>query len=92
MGGTVFKHLTEKNSFISDKLDVWIGLTDLKEGEFRWIYDQTIAKYKPWYSGHGSRGTAYNCGLMYNGQTYTWLDLACTRKFVYVCESHLCKY
>ncbi|VDI24420.1 Hypothetical predicted protein [Mytilus galloprovincialis] len=29
----------------SKKDNYWIGLTDLKEGEWRWSYDQTLAKY-----------------------------------------------
>lgn len=69
-----------------------MGLTDLKEGEYRWSYDQTLAKYKPWYSGYGSKGTGHNCGLMYAGKSYTWLDYPCTYKYVFVCESHFCKY
>lgn len=68
-----------------------MGLTDLKEGEYRWSYDQTLAKYKPWYSGYGSKGTASNCGLMYYN-TYTWLDYPCNYTYQYVCESHICKY
>ncbi|XP_063406552.1 perlucin-like protein [Mytilus trossulus] len=85
-----------ENKWILDnrtyKLDVWMGLTDLEEGEFRWIYDQTIAKYKPWYSGWGSKGTRNNCGLIFSNNTkpYTWLDVDCKRNFVYVCESHFC--
>ncbi|CAG2192474.1 unnamed protein product [Mytilus edulis] len=67
------------------KDDYWMGLTDLKEGEFRWSYDQTKASFKTWYSGYGSKGTSYNCGLMY-GNTYAWLDYPCERKFLYVTE------
>lgn len=69
-----------------------MGLTDLKEGEYRWSYDQTLAKYKPWLSGWGSKGTANNCGLILNSSSYTWLDYTCNSKYAYVCESHFCKY
>ncbi|XP_076082408.1 perlucin-like protein [Mytilus galloprovincialis] len=82
-----------ENKWITDNRTVnnsyWMGLTDLKEGEYRWSYDQTLAKYKPWYSGWGSKGTANNCGLMYGG-TNTWLDYPCTKSYYYVCESHIC--
>ncbi|CAC5385851.1 COLEC12 [Mytilus coruscus] len=85
-----------ENKWIIDnrtyKDHLWIGLTDLKEGEYRWSYDQTIAKYTPWYSGWGSKGTGHNCGLMYQNHPYTWLDYPCTQKFNYVCESHLYIY
>ncbi|CAG2221996.1 unnamed protein product [Mytilus edulis] len=33
----------------------WIGLTDLKEGDWRWTFDQSRATYKPWLSGYGAR-------------------------------------
>lgn len=68
-----------------------MGLTDLKEGEFRWSYDQTIASFTAWHNGWGKKGTTHNCGMMYQG-TYTWLDYPCATEFYYVCESHFCKY
>ncbi|CAG2231999.1 unnamed protein product [Mytilus edulis] len=72
----------------SEQDHYWIGLTDLKEGAWRWSYDQTLATYKPWHSGYGSKGTGYNCGLIYHVSSYTWLDEPCTIKLRYVCESH----
>lgn len=39
----------------------WIGMTDLKEGEFRWTYDQSKAIVKEWYPGYGAKGTGSNC-------------------------------
>ncbi|CAC5363386.1 MRC [Mytilus coruscus] len=55
-----------ENKWIVDnrayKLDVWMGLTDLKEGEFRWSYDQTIAKYKPWHRGWEVRAQPITAG------------------------------
>ncbi|XP_063406256.1 asialoglycoprotein receptor 1-like [Mytilus trossulus] len=51
----IMDNRTGKNkAFVQNHL--WMGLTDLKEGEYRWSYDQTIAKYKPWFSGWGGKG------------------------------------
>ncbi|CAC5421927.1 COLEC12 [Mytilus coruscus] len=73
----------------SEQAHYWIGLTDLKEGEWRWSYDQTLATYKPWRSGWESKGTAHNCGLLFHN-SYTWLDYPCSNSYRYVCESHFC--
>ncbi|CAG2217895.1 unnamed protein product [Mytilus edulis] len=33
----------------------WIGLTDLKEGDWRWTFDQSNVTYKQWSNGNGSK-------------------------------------
>ncbi|XP_076082410.1 perlucin-like protein [Mytilus galloprovincialis] len=82
-----------ENKWIFDKRPkkdhYWMGLTDLKEGEYRWSYDQTIASFTAWHNGWGTKGTSHNCGLMYH-TTYTWLDYPCATEYYYVCESHFC--
>lgn len=74
-----------------DKSHYWIGLTDLEERNWRWSYDQTLANFKDWLRGYGSKGTDHNCGLMH-GTHAAWIDTACRHTYKYVCESHYCKY
>ncbi|CAG2185748.1 unnamed protein product [Mytilus edulis] len=37
---------------------LWIGLTDLNEGEYRWTFDQTKATYLPWKRSYGKKAMA----------------------------------
>ncbi|XP_052100907.1 perlucin-like protein [Mytilus californianus] len=67
----------------------WIGLTDLKEGEYRWIYDQTKATFLPWTRGYGASGTKYNC-VMLQRKIAKWIDYSCGYKWRYICESDHC--
>lgn len=68
----------------------WIGLTDLKEGDWRWSYDQSRLTYKAtWVSGYGSKGTSYNCVVM-NGSQTKWHDYYCWAALPYICESNYC--
>ncbi|XP_076082317.1 perlucin-like protein [Mytilus galloprovincialis] len=68
----------------------WIGLTDLKEGDWRWSFDQSRPSYTPkWVSGYGSKGTSVNCVVINGGQTL-WHDYYCDRALPYVCESNYC--
>ncbi|CAG2218500.1 CD206 [Mytilus edulis] len=67
----------------------WIGLTDLTEGQYRWIHDQTKATYLPWYSGYGALGTKHNC-VMFHRQLAQWADYLCEYKWRYICERNHC--
>ncbi|XP_052088127.1 perlucin-like protein isoform X13 [Mytilus californianus] len=67
----------------------WIGLVDLKEGEWRWTYDQSKAVYTIWYSGYGAKGTASNCVLLHRSRT-DWVDYNCLSSSQYICESNFC--
>ncbi|XP_052088125.1 perlucin-like protein isoform X11 [Mytilus californianus] len=67
----------------------WIGLTDLKEGEWRWTYDQSKAEFTNWISGYGAKGTDSNCVLLHNGRA-DWFDNYCHYKSLYICESNFC--
>jgi hypothetical protein len=44
----------------------WLGITDVVNGDWRWIYDQTTLIYKFWYPGHpypasNANSKNYNC-------------------------------
>ncbi|XP_071175510.1 C-type lectin domain family 10 member A-like [Mytilus edulis] len=80
----IFQHRPNTNAHY------WIGLTDLKEGEWRWSFDQSKAKYTTWISGYGSKGTGHNCVQIPNGHDGKWIDYLCSHQSNYVCESNFC--
>ncbi|OPL33191.1 hypothetical protein AM593_10061, partial [Mytilus galloprovincialis] len=94
IGGYIVKvDNSSENTWISDNKPkksafYWIGLTDLKEGEWRWTFDQSYPTYKPWYSGYGSRGTSKNCvAYNYGSSAFRlWIDWSCSYKTYYICE------
>ncbi|XP_071141677.1 perlucin-like protein [Mytilus edulis] len=67
----------------------WIGLTDLIEGEWRWSVDQSLATFKAWTSGHGSKGHSANC-VSFSGNRNTWFDTGCKIGYYYICERNFC--
>ncbi|XP_076079176.1 perlucin-like protein isoform X2 [Mytilus galloprovincialis] len=58
----------------------WIGLIDLKEGEWRWTYDQMEAVFTAWCPGYGSKGTNSNCVLLHGSRTDWFLNNPLKRK------------
>ena len=77
--------------------DVWLGMTDVVNGDWRWIYDQTTPNYKFWYPGmpHGAsnaKSKDRNCALMLNGNSGKWYDYPCGRNRPFICESNFCKF
>ncbi|XP_052080861.1 perlucin-like protein [Mytilus californianus] len=67
----------------------WIGLIDLKEGEFRWSYDQQLVKYKNYNKGEpNNHGGNEDCvTLLSSGK---WNDNVCSNTFMYICENNFC--
>ncbi|CAG2217896.1 unnamed protein product [Mytilus edulis] len=61
IGGYIVKvDDSSENTWISDNrpkknVGYWIGLTDLKEGDWRWTFDQSNVTYKQWSNGNGSK-------------------------------------
>ncbi|XP_071134772.1 perlucin-like protein [Mytilus edulis] len=69
----------------------WIGLTDLKEGEFRWTYDQSKAEVKNWHPSYGKIGTNNNCvAISYHANKLHFFDYTCSAEYRYICESNFC--
>lgn len=79
--------------YITENSAYWIGLTDLKEGQFRWSYDQSIMTYKNWFpsGGWGSKGQGSDCVILNGNENAYWLDYNCTYTYYYICESDFCK-
>ena len=77
---------TKKNNYF------WLGMTDVVNGDWRWIYDQTTPNYKFWHSGHPysasqSASKNYNCGLMDYVKGGKWFNYPCSYTMPYICES-----
>ncbi|XP_071123017.1 perlucin-like protein [Mytilus edulis] len=98
IGGYIVKiDDSSENSWVKSKRPkknsgYWIGLTDLKEGQFRWSYDQSLMTYKNWYpsDGWGSKGQGSDCVLLNSNANAYWLDYNCTLTYYYICESDFC--
>ena len=74
---------------------VWLGITDVVNGDWRWIYDQTTPNYKFWYPGQPlstshSASKNYNCAMMLYNHGGKWNDYPCSYTFPYICESNFC--
>jgi hypothetical protein len=85
------------NLFDYLELYIWLGITDVYNGDWRWIYDQTTPKYKFWDAGHPYSTSHrfsknYNCGIMYNHSRGKWRDYSCGDGKPYICESNFCKF
>lgn len=70
---------------------LWIGLSDLDEGQFRWSIDQELATNVNWVSWHKASDPGHNCVSMYYIGP-SWLDWRCSSEFGYVCETDFCKF
>ena len=75
----------------------WLGITDVVNGEWRWIYDQTTPKYKFWHPGQphpasNANSKDRNCGLMLYSHAGKWHDYPCSNPLSYICESNFCKF
>ena len=75
----------------------WLGMTDVVNGDWRWIFDQTTPNYKFWYPGHPfssshSYSKTYNCVYMAYNYSGKWYDYPCYAAKPYICESIFCKF
>ena len=71
----------------------WLGITDVVNGDWRWIYDQTTPNYKFWYTGHpyptsNAASKNYNCAMMAYSNGGKWQDYQCSYTIPYICESN----
>ncbi|CAC5367504.1 MRC [Mytilus coruscus] len=70
----------------------WLGSTDVVNGDWRWIYDQTQLSYKNFNPGTSNKNSyTYNCIMMYYSSG-NWTDYSCNNGYPYVCESNFCKF
>ena len=79
------------------EIHFWMGITDVVNGDWRWIYDQTAPNYKFWYPGlpasaSHARSKNSNCGMMLNHSGGRWHDYSCSTILPYICESNFCKF
>ena len=74
-----------------------MGITDVVNGDWRWIYDQTTPNYKFWYPGlplptSNAASKNYNCVFMLYNNGGKWYDYPCSYAQPYICESNFCKF
>jgi hypothetical protein len=74
----------------------WLGITDVVNGDWRWIYDQATPNYKFWYTGmphsaSNANSKDRNCAMMLNNYGGKWYDYPCSKTRLYICESNFCK-
>ena len=72
-------------------------MTDVVNGNWRWIFDQTALTYKFWYPGHPyssstSNSKTYNCVYMAYNYSGKWFDYHCGYAKPFICESNFCKF
>ena len=75
----------------------WMGITDVVNGNWWWIYDQTRPNFKLWYPGlpysaNTKASKNYNCGMMLYNHSGKWHDYPCSHTIPYICESNFCKF
>ncbi|VDI74245.1 Hypothetical predicted protein [Mytilus galloprovincialis] len=92
---------SSENSWIQQQLNNasiknyhWLGSTDVVNGDWRWIYDQTQLSYKNFGSGRpfptsNANSHLSNCIEM-SYSNGNWYDYSCSNTLPYVCESNFC--
>ena len=73
--------------------DLWVGMTDeVKEGEFRWLSDNTTVTQDFWAKGQPNNGPGNgpeNCVVMASEYDELWDDVFCA--FNYYDKSNMCQ-
>ncbi|XP_071133188.1 perlucin-like protein [Mytilus edulis] len=80
-----------KNIIITKKVvaqNYWMGAQDqLKEGEWRWVSDQSKVQYSGWSTGEPNNyGGNEDCVLFYLPCSFNWNDGRCHFPYGYICE------
>lgn len=68
----------------------WMGASDFKEGDWRWVNDLSKVTYTDWNAGTSepsNSGGIEDCAHFWHGQNYKWNDMPCKTAFAYICES-----
>lgn len=73
-----------------------MGLIDVVNGDWKWIYDQTAMNYTNFvgsgrpYPTSNTASKEISCVVM--DRSGKWHDTICNNSFVYICESNFCKF
>ncbi|VDI59402.1 mannose receptor, C type [Mytilus galloprovincialis] len=68
----------------------WMGASDFKEGDWRWVNDLSKVTYTDWNTATKeptNSGGIEDCAHFWHGQNYKWNDQPCKDAFAYICES-----
>ena len=86
-GHLVSVHSPKENKFVSDLMlgshDVWMGGSDLVEGEWQWS-DGTAFGYTKWWHAEPNNDGGEDCVSLRIGET--WNDQPCDRKNKFICK------
>ena len=72
---------------------MYIGGSDLKEGQWLWNEDFTPMKYTNWNKAEPGGGTRENC-VAFLGQSKhgTWIDIGCARRHEFLCKKNMVSF
>ncbi|XP_052059640.1 perlucin-like protein [Mytilus californianus] len=66
----------------------WIGATDFKEGDWKWVNDLSKVHFTSWDSGQPDNHQGKeDCAHFGHTHKYKWNDHECSNIFGYICES-----
>jgi len=73
---------------------LFIGGSDLKEGQWIWNEDFTPMTYTNWNKGEPRGGTRENCVALFGQNKYNgkWLDISCVASLQYLCKKNMVSF
>ena len=73
---------------------MWIGGSDLKEGQWIWNEDFTPMKYTNWNTAEPRGGTSENCVALISLKKYDgkWLDITCAASLQFLCRKNMVSF
>ena len=72
---------------------MWIGGSDLKEGQWLWNEDFSPMKYTNWNKGEPNGGSSESC-VNYMDQQYNgkWNDASCDDSMLFLCKKKMVRF
>jgi hypothetical protein len=72
---------------------LWIGGSDLKDGQWLWNEDFSPMKYTNWYKGEPNGGSSQSC-VNYMDQQYNgkWNDHTCDTSLLFLCKKKMVRF
>ena len=73
---------------------MFIGGSDLKEGQWIWNEDFTRMTYTNWSRAEPGGGTGENCVALIGQKKYNgkWVDISCVRSLQFLCKKNMVSF
>lgn len=72
---------------------MWIGASDLKDGQFLWNEDFSTMKYANWKKGEPNGGSNENCVILLGNAYYgRWNDMSCDYSVQFLCKKKMVRF